>query len=64
MTRRAVPADSAELEQLRAENQRLQELNHKAFDYIRAKVNDLLDVVGTRGTTDHGWTSGRSMTTR
>ncbi len=48
MTRRAVPADSAELEQLRAENQRLQELNHKAFDYIRAKVNDLLDVVGTR----------------
>ena len=48
MTRRAVPADSAELEQLRAENQRLQELNHKAFAYIRAKVNDLLDVVGTR----------------
>lgn len=38
----------SELERLRAENQRLKDLNQVAFDYIRAKVNDLLDVVGTR----------------
>lgn len=37
-----------ELERLRAENLRLQELNRQAFDYIRAKVNELLEVVGTR----------------
>jgi PAS domain S-box-containing protein len=42
------PADRAELERLRAENQRLQALSSEAFDYIRAKVNELLEVVGTR----------------
>ncbi|MCM2264149.1 MAG: PAS domain-containing sensor histidine kinase [Desulfuromonadales bacterium] len=41
-------SDVPEVERLRAENQRLQALNREAFDYIRAKVNDLLDVVGTR----------------
>lgn len=48
MTRRAVPADRTELDHLRAENRRLQALNERAFEYIRAKVNDLLEVVGTR----------------
>lgn len=38
----------SELERLRAENLRLQELNQQAFGYIRAKVNELLEVVGTR----------------
>lgn len=37
------------LELLREENARLTKVNREAFDYIRSKVNVLLDVVGTRG---------------
>ena len=37
-----------ELVILREENARLRQENRKAYDYIRAKVNDLLQVVGTR----------------
>lgn len=48
MTSREPSGEMTELELLRVENQRLQALNQVAFDYIRAKVNDLLDVVGTR----------------
>lgn len=48
MTGRESTETQAELEQLRAENQRLQALNRTAFDYIRTKVNELLEVVGTR----------------
>jgi PAS domain S-box-containing protein len=43
-----VPADMSELERLQAENLHLQAQNRAAFDYIRAKVNELLEVVGTR----------------
>jgi len=39
----------SELELLREENARLTRVNREAFDYIRSKVNVLLDVVGTRG---------------
>ncbi|NJC87564.1 MAG: PAS domain-containing protein [Desulfuromonas sp.] len=48
MTNQESSSDMTELERLRAENQRLRALNEQAFGYIRAKVNDLLDVVGTR----------------
>ncbi|TLM60403.1 MAG: PAS domain-containing protein [Deltaproteobacteria bacterium] len=48
MTRPEPVAEHAELARLRAENERLQRLNREAFAYIRAKVDDLLDVVGTR----------------
>lgn len=48
MSRRGNSADLGELERLKAENRRLQALNGEAFDYIRAKVNELLEVVGTR----------------
>lgn len=41
------PDDLVELERLRAENNCLKELNKEAFGYIRAKVDDLLNVVGT-----------------
>lgn len=40
---------TSELELLREENARLTRVNHEAFNYIRSKVNILLDVVGTRG---------------
>ncbi len=40
--------EKSELELLREENQRLAEINLKAFDYIRSKVNSLLGVVGTK----------------
>ncbi len=39
----------SELELLREENARLTRVNREAFDYIRSRVNVLLDVVGTRG---------------
>lgn len=38
----------AELEQLRRENERLQQVNQRAYGYIRAKVDDLLGVIGTK----------------
>ena len=38
----------AEVEQLRAENRELKAINQQAFDYIRSKTNDLLEVIGTR----------------
>ena len=37
-----------ELERLRAANLELEAINQKAFDYIRVKTNDLLEVIGTR----------------
>lgn len=48
MTRQRCPDDNLELSRLRAENLRLQELNRHSFDYIRTKVNELLEVIGTR----------------
>lgn len=41
--------DRSELIALREENTRLTRLNQDAFAYIRAKVDSLLEVVGTRG---------------
>jgi len=38
----------SELELLRAENAHLTKLNRDAFNYIRSKVNSLLEVIGTR----------------
>mgnify|MGYP003897892193 CR=1 FL=1 len=37
-----------ELEMLREENARLTRVNQEAFDYIRDKVNSLLEVIGTK----------------
>lgn len=42
------PEDMSELELLREENARLSSSNREAFDYIRCKVNSLLEVVGTK----------------
>lgn len=39
---------SAELEQLREENARLRTTQRETFDYIRAKVDDMLSMVGTK----------------
>ncbi len=41
--------EQSELDLLRAENARLVEANHEAFNYIRCKVDSLLGVIGTRG---------------
>lgn len=38
----------AEVERLRVANLELEAINQKAFDYIRARTNDLLEVIGTR----------------
>jgi two-component system phosphate regulon sensor histidine kinase PhoR len=40
--------DPGELELLREENARLTRVNHEVFDYIRSKVNSLLQVIGTK----------------
>ncbi len=38
----------SELELLREENARLVEINREAFNYIRTKVNTLLEIIGTK----------------
>ncbi len=43
-----LPEGLAEVERLRAENRDLKAINQQAFDYIRGKTNDLLEVIGTR----------------
>ncbi len=42
------PEEPSELELLTEENARLKNINREAFDYIRSKVNCLLEVVGTK----------------
>jgi len=44
----AVAELTAEVERLRQENTRLRESQQDTFTYIRAKVNDMLSVVGTK----------------
>ena len=40
--------DRSELELLREENARLVEINGEAFNYIRDKVDTLLEIIGTK----------------
>ena len=45
---RSFPDQLSELEQLRQENEALKQVNQAAFGYIRAKVDALLEVIGTQ----------------